>query len=512
MYMAFLSNAERAFLHTISEFAYCNPFLPDHTRLERDALGDEFIEGEPVWSQEVGDPEKPRANVWRIYEKTAALSTDLRRRLIESKSSPRESDLLLYEDAVLHMLYQSYYRRFYDASFGEQAKFTSRWRFYHEFLTDWRKFLELDGIAMPTRHEPKITFAIFRQIQRAFEQIFRDIIGGSMPAARLRASIWQSIFTHDMRRYRRSLYNRMGEFATLITGPSGTGKELAARAIAQSRYVHFDANKVAFADDEVALFYPINISALSPTLVESELFGHRRGSFTGAIADRVGWLEKCPLMGSVFLDELGELDPSIQVKLLRVIETRTFHPVGETAALEFRGKLIAATNRDLEARIRSGDFREDLYYRLCSDQIVTPALKEQLADSPEVLAELVSYMSRRVAGADGEALAEDVMGWIEKNLGREYAWPGNYRELEQCVKNVLIRRDYKPSRQAPSDPIDAIAAELRAGQLTASELLSRYCTIVYRITGSYEETARRTGLDRRTVKAKLDRELLARLN
>src|SRR6185369_1282817 len=141
-------------------------------------------------------------------------------------------------------------------------------------------------------------------------------------------------------------------------------------------------------------FFPINISALSPTLVESELFGHRRGAFTGAVADRRGWLETCPDLGSVFLDELGDMDPAIQVKLLRVIETRTFHPVGDTAARQFRGKLIAATNRDLSAAMAKGQFREDLYYRLCSDQISTPSLAEQLAASPGVLRELVFYMAR----------------------------------------------------------------------------------------------------------------------
>jgi transcriptional regulator with PAS, ATPase and Fis domain len=327
----------------------------------------------------------------------------------------------------------------------------------------------------------------------------------------LRASVWQSVFTHDMRRYRRTMYSRMAEFATLITGPSGTGKELAARAIAQSRYVPFDERNLTFPGDEAVSFFPINISALSPTLVESELFGHRRGAFTGAIGDRKGWLETCPAAGSVFLDELGDLDPAIQVKLLRVIETRTFHPVGETAPRQFRGKLIAATNRDLAARIRRNEFREDLYYRLCSDQIVTPSLAEQLSDSPQVLNELIVYMARRVAGAEGDELARDVTSWIEKNLGRDYAWPGNYRELEQCVKNVLIRRDYRPSRSAPSGAMEATLDAFREGRLTADEVLSRYCTLVYRRTGSYEETARRLGIDRRTVKAKVDARLLRRL-
>src|SRR5271170_1491941 len=151
----------------------------------------------------------------------------------------------------------------------------------------------------------------------------------------------------------------MGEFPTLITGSSGTGKELIARAIAGARYVPFDPERMEFADAPGESFLPINIAALSPALIESELFGHRRGSFTGAIGDRKGWLETCPATGSVFLDELGDLDLTIQVKLLRVIETRTFHPVGGVETRQFQGKLIAATNRDLASDIRKAAFRED---------------------------------------------------------------------------------------------------------------------------------------------------------
>ena len=508
--MAFLTPQDRAFLAAVSRLAHANPFLPERVELERAVLGDAFVAGEPVWSQQVRDPEQPRANAWAIVERLEARAGELEVRLREGTEA-READLVLYEDAVLHLLYQRYYRHFFAAAFGPSAAQSdpARWRFYNNFLADWRRFFQIEGIRLPTGHDPRHTFACFRQIQCAFEQVFRDIIGSSMPAARLRASIWQSIFTHDIRRYRRTLYARMGEFATLITGPSGTGKELVARAIAQSRYVPFDDRRLSFADD--CGFFPINISALSPTLVESELFGHRRGAFTGAVADRKGWLETCPELGSVFLDELGDLDPAIQVKLLRVIETRTFHPVGDTAGRQFRGKLITATNRNLAALIAKGRFREDLYYRLCSDQVVTPALAEQLADSPAVLRELVFYMSRRVAGEEAEILAGEVLEWMAANLPPDYAWPGNYRELEQCVKNVLIRRNYQPSRQVARNPVEQFARDARAGRLSADELLIRYVTIIYSRTGSYEETARRLGIDRRTVKAKVDRGLLARL-
>jgi DNA-binding NtrC family response regulator len=511
MYMSWLSRAHRSLLQAVSQLGYANPFLPERVECERAVLGTEFVEGEPVWSYRVESP-GPRANVWRVMARVEPVAEQLRARLREGVAA-QEPELVLYEDTVLHLLYTRYYRSFYDAGFGAGADRNEpgRWRFYKNFLADWQHFLAIDGVRFPTGHDPRHTFACYRQIQRAFEHTFRDIIGSAMPAARLRAAIWQSIFTHDMRRYRRTLYARMGEFATLITGPSGTGKELAARAIAESRYVPFDDQKLAFANDGERAFFPINISSLSPTLVESELFGHRRGAFTGAVADRKGWLEECPEEGSAFLDELGDLDPLIQVKLLRVIETRTFHPVGDTAVRQFRGKLIAATNRDLAVAMRKGQFREDLYYRLCSDQVTTPSLADQLADSPGVLRELVFYMARRVAGPEAEELADEVMQWIASNLGMEYAWPGNYRELEQCVKNVLIRRNYRPSRTAADDPVEEFAQDARAGRLTVDELLGRYATIVYSRTRSYEETAQRLGVDRRTVKAKVDRAFLKRL-
>jgi transcriptional regulator with AAA-type ATPase domain len=504
--MAFLSAGERRFLSAVSQLAYCNPFLPERPEFERAALGDDYVEGEPVWSRPTMDPERPRANVWRIADRLEAMLEPLRSRLFSGEANAQ--DLLLYEDGVLHLLYNRFYPKFFATGFGGDSTKDkgARWAFYRDFLADWHHFFP-EGAALPTRHDPAHTFACFRQIQRAFEQIFRDIIGGSMPAAKLRAAVWQSIFTHDMRRYRRTLYGRMTDFATLVTGASGTGKELVARAIAQSRYLPFDDKKLLFADD-VAAFFPINISALSPTLVESELFGHRRGSFTGAVGDRKGWLETCTQFGSVFLDELGDMDPAIQVKLLRVIETRTFHAVGDTGSRKFLGKLIAATNRDLAADIKSGRFREDLYYRLCSDQITTPTLAEQLADAPQILGELIMFMARRVAGAEGDELAAEVTTWIERNLEPDYAWPGNYRELEQCVKNVMIRRDYRPSRSAATDPVDEFVNRLRAGRLTADEALSYYSTIVYRQTGSYEETARRLGIDRRTVKSRIDVEFL----
>jgi transcriptional regulator with PAS, ATPase and Fis domain len=280
---------------------------------------------------------------------------------------------------------------------------------------------------------------------------------------------------------------------------------LVARAIALSRYVPFDAAKMEFRHDPEHAFHPVNVAALPATLIESELFGHRRGAFTGALEDRKGWLEMCSPFGSVFLDELGDLELALQVKLLRVIETRTFHPVGSTASRPFQGKLIAATNRNLATDMREGRFREDLYYRLCADVIVTPPLSEQVRESPDVMRDLVRYMARRVAGSEAEVLAEEVEEWMRNQLNPDYAWPGNYRELEQCVRNILIRKQYQPPETRVSSDRESLSEDLLNCLLTADELLRRYCTLVYAKTGSYEETARRLQLDRRTVKSKIER-------
>jgi transcriptional regulator with AAA-type ATPase domain len=500
-----LTAVNRRFLSAVSKLQDVNPFLSDMLVYERQALGDDAQQEEPTWSMSVSDPDKVHENTWKIMYRLKPLLNSIRAALVANAGALKQHDLILYEDALLYHFYYRHYPPLLKAAFQKSNKDRSRWAFYTGFNTEWNHYFNIPGVTLPSGHNARHTFACYYQIVRAFHHIFGQIIGNSRPAARLRASIWQSVFTHDIRRYRRTLFSRMSEFATLITGPSGTGKELVARSIAMSRYVPFDDNRLTFAEDIATLFFPINIAALPGTLVESELFGHKRGSFTGAVQDKRGWLEQCPSLGAVFLDEIGDLDPEIQVKLLRVIETRSFHSLGESNAQvhRFQGKLIAATNRNLGTAIRKGRFREDLYYRLCSDQIITPSLRQQIDESPGVLQDLVLFMSQRVAGEESETLAAQAQEWIDKNIEAAYQWPGNYRELEQCVRNILIRNEYQPSRLLKPKPRADLFAEAREGKMTADDLLSRYCALVYSMTGSYEETARRLEMDRRTVKAKL---------
>ena len=205
----------------------------------------------------------------------------------------------------------------------------------------------------------------------------------------------------------------------------------------------------------------------------------------------------------MFLDEIGDLDPAIQLKLLRVLQSRAFQPLGDTKSQTFDGKIVAATNRDLAPEMRAGRFRDDLYYRLCSDLITTPSLKDQLRDAPDDLHDLVRFIANRVVGRDeAEPLTEEVITWIRGHLGSDYAWPGNVRELEQCVRNIVIRKEYRPT--AAIDDGASSVVDLDSARLTADELVEKYCAVVYERTGNYLETARRLGLDRRTVKSKVE--------
>ena len=509
---SFLSDGERPVVSALASLADANPFLAGRVDLERRALGSVFTATGAVWRVEASlDGVNP--NLPRLSALVERFARELRRRLAGGARADRE-DLLRYEALVRYLLYARYENLWLElVERGERGEpTTGPVAAFAEFARDVDELLRVPGRDLPYPVDAPQLFAWGYQIRRAFHHTFRRIYGASMPAARLRAAVWQSVFTCDSLRYRRVLFERMGDVPTLVVGESGTGKELVARAIALSRFIPFDASTRCFREDYAGLFHPLNVAALSPTLVESELFGHRRGAFTGAVADREGWLESCGPLATVFLDEIGDLGAEIQIKLLRVLEGRVFQRIGETRERRFSGKIVAATNRDLALEMREGRFRSDFYYRLCADVIHTPTLREQLSDSPEDLRNLLLVIAGRIVGSEeAEAVADEVAEWIAGELGREYPWPGNVRELEQCVRNWVVRREYRPAAAARAGPEQALAEALARCELSADELLTRYCTLVYAREGSYESAARRLALDRRTVKAKVDPRLLAQL-
>ena len=205
----------------------------------------------------------------------------------------------------------------------------------------------------------------------------------------------------------------------LLVGESGTGKELLARAI------HFNSGRARGA------FVTVNCAAIPEQLLESELFGHRRGSFTGAVADKRGKFEMAN-GGTVFLDEIGELAPLLQVKLLRVLQEREIDKVGETRPIKIDVRVLAATNRDLEKMIAGSTFREDLYYRLAVVSIRMPPLRERVDDIPLLVDGFLEKHAQRLGHAR-PAIQKDVYSAF--NL---YSWPGNIRELENVVERALV--------------------------------------------------------------------------
>lgn len=502
-----------SFLESVSELAYCNPFLPRRTELEQKILGSEADSTQSVWSYR-----STAKDLWHnemlIVERLEPLAQSLRAELA-SGASISEGHMRLYEDLIHYYLFVRYRDELWTLIHSDQAgnrtRCTDAWQ---RFAADVDFFMagHQSDYEFSLLSRPEHMFACCFQICRLFHHIFFWIVGSSSAAAKLRSAIWQSVLTHNLRRYYESLYQCMGDIPTLITGPSGTGKELVARAIAMAQYIPFDSKKGTFTEDYSDSYFAVNLAAMSPTLIESELFGHNKGAFTGATADRQGLFEACTTHGTVFLDEIGELDGGIQVKLLRVLQSRRFQRLGDLADRQFTGKVIAATNRDLAEEMQQGNFREDLYYRLCADRVETPTLAEQLTSQPEDLRNLVDYLANQLTSENAEGIADEVMDWIRGNLGASYHWPGNVRELEQCIRNVMIRGEYRPANYRETGVRDSIATDFLNGSLTVDELLQRYCTMVYSQTGSYEESARRLKIDRRTVKSKIDETLLESLN
>ena len=199
----------------------------------------------------------------------------------------------------------------------------------------------------------------------------------------------------------------------LITGESGTGKEIVAR------YLHEQSNRSA------GNFVPINCAAIPKELLESELFGHKKGAFTGAVTDRIGRFELAH-GGSIFLDEIGDMSLEMQVKLLRVLQERTIDPVGGVRSISVDVRVIAATHRDLEAEILAGRFREDLYYRLNVLPLNTPPLRERASDIPILL----EYFAKYHASPDQNPITFSAE--FHRAL-HSYQWPGNVRELSNLI-------------------------------------------------------------------------------
>jgi Nif-specific regulatory protein len=284
----------------------------------------------------------------------------------------------------------------------------------------------------------------------------------------------------------RDVYQFIGRVATtdstiLVSGESGTGKELVARAIHQNSG---RANKPCVA---------INCAALAESLLESELFGHEKGAFTGAVVQKKGKLEIAE-GGTVFLDEIGELAPSVQAKLLRVLQEREFERVGGTRTIKLDVRLITATNRDLEEEVKKGSFREDLYYRLNVVSLRMPALRERRED--------ISLLASYFAAKYGKRSGRTVVGISPRARAclLDYDWPGNVRELENAIEravvlgssDLILPEDLPETILEKAAPAGAPAEAFHDAVRESKKQL--IISAVEQATGNYTEAARLLGL------------------
>jgi DNA-binding NtrC family response regulator len=279
----------------------------------------------------------------------------------------------------------------------------------------------------------------------------------------------------------------------LITGDTGTGKELVARSI------HFMSGRAE------RPFVAVNCSAIPETLLESELFGHVKGAFTGAIANKRGLMEESS-GGTLFLDEIGTVSANIQVKLLRALQERSIMRVGGREPVPIDIRLIAATNLDLGEEVRSGRFREDLYYRLSVFPINVPSLTERRDDIPL----LAAFFLRRAAGEHGVTPPGIPPTTMQRMM--EYEWPGNVRELENFVERSVIM--HAGAKTIPFDPAEGlyrrrehdILKTARSERWNLDHLEREYILAVLEEVGGHQGRAAEVlGIDRRTLYRKLKR-------
>lgn len=278
----------------------------------------------------------------------------------------------------------------------------------------------------------------------------------------------------------------------LITGESGTGKELVARAL------HTLSGR--------GEFVPVNCGALPEQLLESEVFGHERGAFTGADRERPGLFEAAD-GGTLFLDEIGDLPLPLQPKLLRALESGEVRRVGATKSRRVDVRLLAATNRDLEAEVAEGRFREDVYWRLNVLQIHVPPLRERPADIP-LLAE--HFLEQAIA--DGSAGSEARLSPDAMGLLTAYAWPGNVRELRNAVGRAVtlasgedIGPDHLPDRIVRASATASLVSTSAARRLPLAEVERAYIMEVLRsVGGNKSKAAEILGLDRKTLYRRLE--------
>ena len=476
--MAKITSKDREFFHNVAEAAFANPFSDARREADRKVSTRTGSGVDQGWLAAVSG---------RVQQMERERGADIR--LYDGPDRPLVEAILIFD--AFHRFLEPF-----DNLIAAQVRAGSepvRVPFAHELLALLR---QRGWPAAAALH----FMAVFFQLRRAFYFINGSLTGASAVMQQLRERLWNNVFTRDIRWFERYLWDRLEDFSTLLLGETGTGKGAAAAALGRSGYIPYDERRGCFAESFTRNFIALNLSQYPETLIESELFGHRKGAFTGAVDHHEGVLARCRPHGAIFLDEIGDVSIPVQIKLLGVLQDRTFSPVGSHESQRFAGRVIAATNRPLDQLRREGRFRDDFFYRLCSDVIVVPPLRERLRQDKGELSLLLHNLVRRLTGDESPELSEEVRRALARHPGVDYPWPGNVRELEQATRRVLLAGRYEPAFPSAPSAQPAWLAQADAGALDAESLLAAYCGHLHQRHGTYEEVARVTRLDRRTAK------------
>lgn len=476
-----LEPGDRDYFRNLTEFAFRNPYEKKSLMLAYRVAGGKYPAGDQL-----------RAKVYETIKKRINKVTANGNLSWKDFSG---EDRYLLRHALMH---DSYYRCFskFDDLILKQIKGDLSDHpvpFAEETLSLMRK----RGFEVDVSLQ---YFGLFYQLRRAWYFINHALIGRSKSMQTLRSHLWRSLFTSFPAIYEKVLWDRMEDFSTFLIGETGTGKGTAAKAIGRSGYIPFNEKKLNFHEDFKHNLIEINLSQFPESLIESELFGHKKGAFTGAVDDHAGIFALCSPHGSIFLDEVGDVSVPIQIKLLKVLEERLFSPVGGHEKLHFNGRIVTATNKSLIELERKKTFREDFYYRLCSNIIIVPTLRQQIYEDPTTLETLLEHTILRIAGEPVPQLMDVVMDTLESEVGLDYDWPGNVRELEQAVRSILLTMHYNNKKEGTVDVLNDLHAAIQREAVDAHELLSIYCSTLYKKYRTYEKVAEITKLDPRTVK------------
>jgi len=477
-----LNSHDRGFFRLVEQAALANPFTETRRQinLQLSGLSDEFSEFE--------QNEKGVESVRERFRRLEETGRDNFNHYVSK-------DQRLLKNAVMFDFFHCFIQPF-DRHILKQLEAGAK-PIKVTFADEAFAYLHRKGYS---DEEKRRAFALTFQIWRAYYFIFRNLVGRSASMKKLRQSLWNNVFTHRIDFYIQYLWNRMEDFSTIITGETGTGKGTAAMAIGRSGYIPFDDKSGRFIESFAQSFVTLNLSQFPEALIESELFGHKKGAFTGAVDDHEGIFQRCSQYGAIFLDEIGEISYPIQIKLLKVLEERLYSPVGSHEIRRFDGRIIAATNRPLEDLVMKGHMRSDFYYRLCSDIITVAPLRDRIQDDPGELEDLLNVIVGKILGVEAPEVVDYLLSLIAEQQGLEYDWPGNVRELAQCVRRLLLNQNYEGLPAEPAGRPARLVMDLDQGTIDAQTLVRRYCHSLYRRYGTYGEVARRTKLDRRTVK------------